>query len=247
MISVLTMTLQPSKALHLNHNSSSLFHGMMMEYLSPEVRELLHTMSLRPYRQGLSFGKEGVQWTLCTLTAEAKEHMITPFLSEEVSSFFMKHYGSSVDIVDKNLTSLTYDALIESSYLTACSRELTLHFLSPTAFKSGGEYIFLPDIRLILQSAMKKFDAFSSQTEIFSEDLLLDLEKHCKLSHYRLESQRFHLEGTRVPAFHGRMSLYIKGPQPLVNVVHMLCSYGQYAGVGIKSALGMGSMVVVKK
>ena len=58
---------------------------------------------------------------------------------------------------------------------------------------------------------------------------------------------RFHLEGTSIPAFMGHMEVHINGPQPLVNLIHLLLRYGEYAGVGIKTAMGMGAMRITDK
>ncbi len=247
MISILSIHIEKPEKIQLNQNSSSLFHGVLMEHLSPEVASQLHEKSLRPYRQGLSFVGKDIFWNIITLTKEARENIISPLLSQEFSTIMLKHHQIKIKIINKNVQELSYDDLIQQTYLSTCPREITLEFISPTAFKQAGEYVMIPTIPLILQSAMKKFDAFSSQTEIFSAELLEDLEKHCVLSRYHLRSTRFHLEGNKVPAFYGSLSYYIKGPQPLVNTVHLLCQYGQYAGIGIKSALGMGEMKTERK
>ncbi len=242
---ITTLSIQLGNSQNLNHNSSSLFHGAMMEQLAPEVAEQLHSTTLRPYRQGISVEKEEIFWNITTLTAQAKENIITPLLG--LSSLHLRHHQQDVPLLQKTIHSLSYDDLIQETYLATCPRPISLAFTSPTSFKQGGRYHFFPDIRLILQSAMKKFDLFSPQMEIFSRDLLEDLDKHCELSHYSLHSVRFHLESSKIPSFQGRISYYIKGPQALVNVVHLLCHYGQYAGIGVKSALGMGEMKVISE
>lgn len=245
MISTLSIKLAPPENLSLSQHSSSLFHGVLMEHLAPEVATVLHEKSLRPYRQGISVGSDGLFWHITTLTKEAKEDIMPPLLS--ASSIFLKHHQKEVQFLSKTTADITYDDLIQKTYLSSCPREISLQFLSPTSFKQGGEYVIQPSIRLILQSAMRKFDQFSSETEIFSEELLEDLEKHCVLSRYSLHSTRYPMENSKIPAFQGKVGYYIKGPQSLVNVVHLLCHYGQYAGVGIKSALGMGEIKVERK
>lgn len=36
--------------------------------------------------------------------------------------------------------------------------------------------------------------------------------------------------------------IHINGPEQMVNLAHMLIAFGEYAGIGIKSSLGMGDV-----
>ena len=57
---------------------------------------------------------------------------------------------------------------------------------------------------------------------------------------YRMRSTRFLLKGVRIPSFIGTCDLEAKLALPLLELWHTLVAFSAYAGVGIKSGLGMG-------
>ena len=57
----------------------------------------------------------------------------------------------------------------------------------------------------------------------------------------------FGVEGVKIPAYQGSLSLKLLGPQQVVNLVHMLLRFGMYSGVGIKTAMGMGAFQIAER
>ena len=55
------------------------------------------------------------------------------------------------------------------------------------------------------------------------------------------------MEGVRIPGFQGEVTIKINGPQQMVNMAWMLAEFGTYSGVGIKTSLGMGGMMILEK
>ena len=55
------------------------------------------------------------------------------------------------------------------------------------------------------------------------------------------------MEGIRIPAFLGTVTLKIDGPQQMVNLIHLLLRFGEFSGVGIKCAMGMGAIELLEK
>jgi CRISPR-associated endoribonuclease Cas6 len=119
--------------------------------------------------------------------------------------------------------------------------------LTPCAFKSRGKYVLMPTLKLIYQSLMNKFDSNAVDFSIKSDEVLEQLETYSEIVGYNLRSTHFHLEGVRIPSFVGRIGIKVHGPQPLVNLVHFMLAFGEYSGVGIKCALGMGGIRIIKK
>ena len=74
MLSRLTMKLKSKK--ELTYNQASLFQGALMEIISPEYAEQMHSGGLNPYSQYLKREKDDWYWTIQTVTQEAKEEMI---------------------------------------------------------------------------------------------------------------------------------------------------------------------------
>ena len=77
------------------------------------------------------------------------------------------------------------------------------------------------------------------------EDTLETLVQSTVVSRYHLRSATFSLEGVRIPAFMGEMTLRVAGTQTMANFANMLAQFAAYAGIGIKTALGMGAVEVL--
>ena len=59
---------------------------------------------------------------------------------------------------------------------------------------------------------------------------------------YRLQTLRYPMKQTKIPCFAGRFVLEARLPAPLMEVFKTLCCFAPYAGLGVKTALGMGGI-----
>ena len=75
---------------------------------------------------------------------------------------------------------------------------------------------------------------------MLDEDALEQLCENTQIVRYDLKSVNFSLEGVRIPAFIGKITIKINGTKTMADFANMLLEFGTYAGVGIKTALGMG-------
>lgn len=247
MLAKLEIQLQKREETKLDYNISSLFQGVLMEFVTDEYGEILHQTGLKPYAQYIEIKRECLVWNILIMTKEAKEQIVDRILSDDVSAIHIKHKDLSLPILCKKVKTITYDQLLDNEYFSNGSRLAEIQFISPTAFKSKGEYVFYPDLRLIFQSAMNKFDICCPSAAVGSEEVLEQLIENSKVVRYHLRSVHFHMEGVRIPAFLGTIHIRINGPQPLVNLVHLLLAFGEYSGIGIKCAMGMGGIKRIKK
>ena len=220
----------------------SIFQGILMEQINPKYGEILHLNGLKPYSQSIHYEGEKLIWEINTLNKQASIELIEPLKAGSFQKIGIKHDKQELDILEKQEVISNYQDLVNEYYFQNGNRRVRIQFLSPTSFKQNGRYVFRPDIRLIFQSLMMKFDTFGDNLSVYSEEVLEQLVDNTHITGYNLKSVRFHLEGTSIPAFMGHMEVHINGPQPLVNLIHLLLRYGEYAGVGIKTAMGMGAM-----
>ena len=117
---------------------------------------------------------------------------------------------------------------------------IQMQFLTPTAFKQKGKYLFYPDIRCIFQSLMNKYDSAICDESMMDMDTLEQLTENAHIIRYDLKSVGFCLEGVKIPAFIGKLTIKMNGTRTMSNFANMLFEFGEYSGVGIKTALGMG-------
>lgn len=243
----LEMVIEPLSQYSVTNQKSSIFQAILMEQIDKEYASELHLSQLHPYSQCIISQKDKITWRINTLNEEAYNHIIVPLMSTEFSSFVVERDDVKFKIVDKNLRTSSRQNLIEKYYFGECSRYIRIRFVSPTAFKSNGNYLFWPQLDKIYRSIMKKYDAFSSNETLYDEETLGQLVQYSEIIRYNIRSTLFHLEGAKMPSYVGMIVVKVKGPQALVNLANVLWRYAGYSGIGIKAAIGMGANEIIER
>lgn len=229
----------------LDYKQSSNLQGVIMEHIEEEYAEILHQSNLKPYSQCVVKQDDKRIWYIRTLTQEAYKKMIIPL--SQLNEFEIKNGQIHANIVRRNFESRAENELLKEFYEIPANRFLNLTFQTPTAFKSNGKYVFYPDIRMIYQSLMMKYTASSEEMDMIDEDTLEQLTQNSEIVRYHLRSMSFPLEGVNIPGFVGSIRLKIKGTDTMARYARMLMKYGQYSGVGIKTAMGMGAIRLMEQ
>lgn len=247
MLAELKMSLEADSEEFGCYQSSNL-QGVLMERLDPDYAALLHQQGLNPYSQFLYHEKgQGLTWVVRTVTREAYEEIVLPLLSQDFSSFEVRKKNIHVKIMEKSLKTLKTQSLMDDFYAGEGSPYMSVEFLTPAAFKQNGRYVNYPDIRLLFKSLMNKYSASSGELEMFDSETLEQLTGETTVSRYQLRSVSFPLEGVRIPAFLGRMTLRIHGSRTMANYARLLVRFGEYSGIGIKTGMGMGAIKLIEK
>lgn len=230
----------------LSYQMSSLFHGALMEMLPKEYGEHLHHSQLHPYTQHLEMREKEWYWIVCCLEEMSVQYIIRDVLFN-LEFLEIRKRNLQVHIVGKQYHEIRQKELLNHFYEMQGRRYTELHFLTPTAFKQRGRYIFYPDIRCIYQSLMNKYDAVAKEESMIDEEALTQLYENTQIIRYDLKSVYFYLEGVKIPAFIGKVTIKMAGTQTMANFAHLLFEFGTYAGIGIKTALGMGAYRILEK
>lgn len=223
---------------------ASLLQGVMMERIDTAYARKLHESTTHPYSQYVEEKGEEVLWHIHVLTQEAEEEILGPLQESDFGRFVLEHRDETFQITGRDLKRCSYEELIEGFYLGNCGKVLPLHLETPMAFKQAGRYCIFPTPRLIFQSLMMRFDACSPDSSIFAPEMLEDFESLTEISDYRLRSVRYSLQGVRIPSFSGDLKIRVNGPQQMANVAWMLAKFGEYSGIGIKTGMGMGAVLL---
>lgn len=240
----LRMILECSEWERISYNKASLFQGVIMQNLDSKDGERLHAQGLKPYSQYLQYEKEQNIWYVNALSLEAYEMILVPLLSEKFHSFVLAHNDIEINIMEKQISHIYKQKLIDEFYEKDAERCFKIDFLSPTAFKREGHYHFFPEISNIYYSLMKRYDSVSETEHMLNEDTFEQLIENTRLISYKLKSVRFSMEGVQIPSFMGNIVIRINGPQTMVNFAKMLFQFANYSGIGIKTAIGMGAVKI---
>jgi CRISPR-associated endoribonuclease Cas6 len=235
-----------------------MLQSVLMGAIEPEYAERLHSMTLNPYSQYCIADVAGNPiWIINALNEEAAKQIIEPL--SDVKEFWINKLGIKFTVKQSKITVLGLKELTE--LIHGCNQEkLTLKFLTPTAFKSGGSYQFMPSPRLVFQNLLMRYcQLYDGSSEVDSETLSY-IEQHVRITSYNLRSSYFHLGGVssggigsksgvkdlKIPAFVGSVIMSINVPQSLTGLINMLCRFAEFGGVGIKTSMGMGGAVLVE-
>lgn len=244
MLSELRMELKTEG--NLGYLQSSILQSILMEKADKGYAEAVHVNGLHPYSQFIS-SKNGLVWTVRSLTQEAYKGIIEPLLLPDFNGFDLHIREQHVDIISKTTSSKSYDDLMKTFNSDETEKYIRLEFESPTSFKSDSTYVFMPDTRLIFGSLMRKYSAASSSTDMTDEDTLQYIAEHSSISDFRIRSTRFPLEGAQIPSFMGEVTIRFKGTDTMARYSKMLLEFGEFSGVGIKCGMGMGAIKIIER
>ena len=230
----------------INRQMASAFHGVLMDFLPQDYAAELHASELHPYAQHLEKRGEDWYWVISALNEETADKMLKSSIIN-VNEFTLKKHDINMQILDKAYYELPDARLADAFYNGRASRYITAQFITPTAFKQNGRYVNYPDVRAIFSSLMNRYDAVSSEESMRDDDTLEQLVGKTTVSRYNLHSTVFCLEGVRIPAFLGQITLRTDGGQTMANFARMLFQFGTYAGIGIKTSLGMGAIQLIEE
>ena len=221
----------------------SILHGALMERLPGDYAAYLHTENLRPYSQSIRWDRETgrVLWRIGTLDRTAGE--IIGGVLHGIGSIHLRQKGYSIDVQNIQCIAQRSYQDIADEYFRAetAPRGAEIHFLTPTSFKQGGAYIILPESALILQSLLTRWNRFCPDIRIEEDDLVQTLAAHTRLTRYALRSAAFSVEGYSIRGFRGQSALQFTGSDMVRRILGTLLAFAPYAGIGIKTALGMGA------
>lgn len=240
MLAELRMKLEVDKP-EFGYYQSSNMQGILMEQIDRDYAACLHEQGLKPYSQYLLIGAEK-EWIVKTCTKEAYQQIIVPLLNQHNTHFVIEKKNINIKIKEKQLRTIDKKELLNEFYADDGGHYLNLEFLTPVSFKSHGRYVIMPDTRYIYQSLMNKYSASSDKMDMYDEETLEHLVNNSSIVHYRLKSTFFPVEGVKIPSFKGEMSIRVSGTNTMAGYARLLARFGEYAGVGIKTAMGMGAL-----
>lgn len=180
-----------------------------------------------------------VTFRLTTLNGEMLAAAISPLflmMAEEKLLYLSRKPITigRVDLCQEQFTSLSKllaDALPNT--------KMTLDFITPTSFKVSGVQSLFPDPKLVFSSLLRRWNAFS-ETKLPEEHIKSFAS--IKVSNYDLHTELVHFSKYKMIGFKGRTEFELPKDldESFQRVVNALADFAPYAGVGVKTTMGMG-------
>ncbi len=244
MLRCIEIPLVMPKQRHIRPSMGSVFHGALMEHIASDSASLYHQLTLRPYSQTVYWDakRQNAFWRISTLTDDAYKRLVLPL--QTVDTLWLQQKQYAVGLKDMKIMAQTSFEDLTQQFIKAAAAPAgaAWHCLSVVSFKQNGRYVILPDIRLFYQSLLQRWNVFSETITMEQDGLLEQLVSHCRLTKYQLRSQTFSVNGSTIYGCDGWLHYQFFGYDMLKRLQGLLAAFAPYAGIGVKTALGMGAV-----
>ena len=201
----------------------------------------VHANAVTPLSQYLFAGENGLCWNITLLGDESCAAL--GGVLDEIERFPLHKEQCTLFVTERTRHSIPdVEALLAAGETHGAQHRL--EFCTPAAFKSKGVYQVLPTQRLLLQSLVKKWNGCFAGCPI--EDTggagLEAMAAGLFCTQFSLQSASYRLKGCSIPCFTGGMLLENRLQGFHRTLASALLLFAGYAGIGIKTTLGMGGV-----
>lgn len=234
-----------SKQAELNASIAYPLYAWLLSQAPTEVGTALHEQATRPINQYILWNAAANrgEWVVNLMTDEMVE-IFSPVLNALSvialrSGALLATAGSTVEIPN-------FQHLLKCGESLSNVQLFPIHFLTPTTFKQDKRYVIFPQESLILHSLITRWNVSFPEAPMDDEDAFQALLFGLHIVDYNLHTTRYPMKQVRLPAFRGRIDIETRLPAPMMALWTALYSFAPYAGIGVKTTLGMGGMSVMK-
>lgn len=224
----------------LNQSMGSVMHGFLMETISKEWAEELHSMNIRPYSQYLAVKGGRPYWRIATLTEEAFDNILAPVM--KMRSAYLRQHSCEIGFGPFQICKKESSQDLAKKYFETLGKihHVEMRFCTSTSFKTNGAYAMFPEPRLLFCNLIAKWNVFSTSSVLEEDHLVQHIADGLSITEYNLHTHPYSVEGRRIIAFRGMLKLGLFKSDMNARLASLLCDFASYCGTGIKTALGMG-------
>lgn len=217
-------------------------YAALLEQAPQDFGDAVHREQVTPVSQYLvPDGADRLRWTVNLLGTESEEALSGVLDRLEALTLEKDRVRLAVRRRERR-TVPDVEALLELAGERCGPHHL--RFETATAFKSRGRYLNLPTTRLIVQSLIKKWNGCILDCPIDDTDGqgMEALASGLRIRAFCLHDRMYYLKGYSIPGFTGELTLENRLDGFQRQLADALFLFGEFAGVGIKTALGMGGL-----
>ena len=240
MITQYQITLSPECAQRIEPEWGYHFYAALLSLLPRNTGDRIHGSGITPFSSYVTAQDNNVHWQISLLGQES-EKILSPVL-ERQERYFLRRENQSLRVTEIRKKQIQS---VEELLALPENRVFKLHFVTPTAFKSEKQYINLPSVPFIMRNLLKKWNGcFAEECPIEDEDGegIGQIAAGLRIADYRLSSSGYFLKGQTIPGFTGEAVLKCRLDGFHLTAANLLLHFAPYAGIGIKTALGMGGV-----
>jgi CRISPR-associated endoribonuclease Cas6 len=211
-------------------------NAYLMAKIPPPVAKFLHTRDLRPYSMFTLAQRQNIVFRLSLLADSALSLLEA---AKNTRLFDVSGLEGGVAALD----AVEYDSVSAEELSLNPPRRFKILFASPVTYRCGANYTNIFRLAPILYSVADKLRLYE-RIDISNEEI----EALCEtvnFPEYHLRSAVYLIKrGGVVTGFTGEMTATLSGTAAENSQIMMLLRYATYAGLGAKTALGMGGVLL---
>lgn len=235
------LTLESSRAVPPESEWAYPLYAALLEQLPKTVAESQHIGDRTPISQFLRCDPDGTMRWHVSLLGTAAEDVIAPVL-ETNKVYHLRKLNTVLQVTDRRKVTISS---VEDLLTEPHKQKRKLRFCTPTAFKSRGEYELLPTPERMLQNLVRQWNVCVPECSIEDEDNegIFMLTRDLRCCGLELKNRTYRLKGHPIPGIMGTLTLDNRYQGFLAQLVNGLLTFATFAGVGIKTTLGMGGII----
>lgn len=221
-------------------------YGIWMQALPAHYAELLHSNSARPINQHLLTNrlKPDEAILMVNLLDNLAEQYALPMISDQ-KMYALQRQGYVLEASGFTTEPIEHAQLVDNYFTVAqVNSTVNLQMVTPTTFRTDGQYALYPTAELIIKSAAARFGLLPVDVTVKDEQAINQMIRATRITGYHLHSAGYKIKGIRIPAFTGSVTLSMRGPLPMLRLFNMLMGALPYTGLGVKTSLGMGGVTL---
>ena len=241
MLTQYQLTLFPDRSCRPRPEWGYRLYAALLEEVPASFGAGAHRDGVTPVSQFLTIRDDSLLWTV-SLLGEDSESALCPVL-ERAERFHLQKDGVVLSVQGRQVKKIPdVDELLARG--AAHSGTHRLRFCTATAFKSRGQYLNLPTGRLIVQSLIKKWNGCFPDCPIEDDggEGMEALAAGLRCKQFQLRDRMYYLKGSSIPGFVGELTLENRLGGFHRQLAGALLLFSAYAGIGIKTTLGMGGV-----
>ena len=216
------------------------FYAYLLGISSGALGERVHQTGITPISQHLNLKNDKILWNV-TLFGNYVEESLCNTLDELEQIELANNQCFIVRSKRRKKIDTVQEMFLCSS---TRNKKHRLDFVTPTCFKSHGAYANFPSSRRIIQNLISKWNGCFEDCRIEDEDGegIDAIAGGLSCQRFKLNDKYYHLKENPIPGFVGTMIFenHLQGFHK--ELADMLLHFSGYAGIGIKTTLGMGGV-----
>lgn len=228
-----------------NMKLGPIFQSWLYEYLSNDEVINLHDSTLNAFSVGVYQEKESLIFEVNTLNYQYSNLFEKILMDPGMLSIQFKNWEDiKFNIQEKRITTLTSHQLKNLFYDEKNISKFDIYVKTPAAFMQGGKYINLPNIEVMFRNILSRYNYVFEDSLKVDNDLLNEIMMNTYIGRYNLRSRYFPIHKVYIPSFNGNFRILVKGNHTIKNYIRMLLKFAEFSGIGIKTSMGMGKIIV---